>query len=98
LFQVEKDGKATSPEAPQRISPKHAAILVTRPADKITDHHQQLLNHIETQCPEVIDLRKLCLAFRAALVADDSDQLRRWIEGAKHNEFGPVVRFDYGLQ
>jgi transposase len=93
-----KTGKATSPEAPQRISPKHAAILVTRSADKITDEQQQLLNRIETQCPEVNDLRKVSLGFRAALVADDSQQLRRWIEGAKHSEFGPIVRFAYGLQ
>jgi hypothetical protein len=26
--------------------------------------------------------------FRAALVADNSKQLCRWIEGAKHSEFG----------
>jgi transposase len=93
-----KTGKATSPEAPQRISPKHAAILVTRPADKISDEQKQLLDRIEPQCSEVIDLRKISLGFRAALVADDSKQLRRWVEGAKHSEFGPVVRFAYGLQ
>jgi len=93
-----KTGKPTSPEAPQRISPKHAAILVTRPADKISDEQQQLLNRIEAQCPDVIDLRRISLGFRAALVADHSEQLRRWIEGAKHSEFGPVVRFAYGLQ
>ena len=93
-----KTGKARSPEAPQRISPKHAAILVTRPADKISDEQKQLLDRIEAQCSEVIDLRKISLGFRAALVADDSNQLRRWVEGAKHSEFGPVVRFAYGLQ
>lgn len=93
-----KTGKPTSPELPQRISPKHAAILVTRPADKINDEQQQLLDRIETQCPEVIDLRKISLGFRAALAGDDSNQLRGWVEGAKHSEFGPVVRFAYGLQ
>jgi len=56
-----KKGKTTSPQAPQRISPKHAAILVTRPADKISDEQLQLLNRIETQCPDVIDLRKISL-------------------------------------
>ena len=93
-----KTGKPTSPEAPQRISPKHAAILVTRPVDKINDEQQQLLDRIETQCPEVIDLRKISLGFRAALAGADSNQLRGWVEGAKHSEFGPVVRFAYGLQ
>ena len=93
-----KTGKPTSPEAPQRISPKHAAILVARPADKINEEQQQLLDRIAEQCPEVIDLRKISVGFRAALVADGSNQLRRWIEGAKHSGFGPVVRFAYGLQ
>jgi transposase len=93
-----KTGRPTSPEAPQRISPKHAAILVTRPADKINEEQQRLLDRIAAQCPEVIHLRKMSLGFRAALVADGSNQLRRWIEGAKHSEFGPVVRFAYGLQ
>ena len=78
---------------PQRISPKHAAILVTRPADKITDEQQLLMDRIATQCPEVIDLRRISLGFHAALIADDSNQLRDWVEGAKHSEFGPVVRF-----
>jgi transposase len=32
-----------------------------------------------------------------ALTADDSAQLRRWIEGAKRCEFGALVRFAYGL-
>jgi len=53
-----KTGKAASPEAPQRIALKHAAILVTRPADQMKDEQQQLFNHIAMQCPDVIHLRK----------------------------------------
>jgi transposase len=93
-----KTGRATSPNAPERVSPKHAAILVTRPADQMKDEQQQLFDRIATQCPEVIDLRKIALGFRAGLTADDSTQLRLWIEEAKHSEFGAVVRFAYGLQ
>lgn len=93
-----KTGKAATPNAPERISPKHAAILVTRPAEKMTDEQQQLFDRITAQCPEVCGLRQLALSFRAALTADDSTQLRQWIDGAKHCEFGAVVRFAYGLQ
>ncbi len=93
-----KTGKAAAPNAPERIAPKHAAILVTRPAEKMTDEQQQLFDRITAQCPEVSDLRQLALGFRAALTADDSTQLRQWIEGSKHCEFGAVVRFAYGLQ
>ena len=32
------------------------------------------------------------------MTADESTQIRQWIGGAKHSEFGAVVRFAYGLQ
>jgi transposase len=93
-----KTGKAARPNAPERISPKHAAILVTRAADQITDEQQRLLDRITNQCPDVVNLRRLALSFRAALTADKSTQLQQWIEGAKRCEFGHVVRFAYGLK
>jgi transposase len=92
-----KTGKAASPTAPERIAPRHAAILVTRPAEQMNKEQQQLLDRILVQCPEVFDLRQLALSFRDALRADQSAQLRRWIEKAKRCEFGAVVRFAYGL-
>ena len=91
-------GRATPPNAPERISPKHAAILVTRAADRMTDEQQHLFDRITKQCPDAGDLRRIALAFRTALTAETSMQLRGWIEGAKRCEFGPVVRFAYGLQ
>jgi transposase len=93
-----KTGRAASPKAPERIAPKHAAILVTRPVDKMKEEQQRLLDRITAQCPEVFDLRQLALGFRAALTGGESTQLRQWIERAKHCEFGAVVRFAYGLQ
>ena len=93
-----KTGKAAAPTAPERIAPRHAAILVTRPAEQRNKEQQQLLDRIQVQCPEVFDLRQLALSFREALMADQSTQLRRWIEKAKRCEFGAVVRFAYGLQ
>jgi transposase len=91
-------GKAVRPNAPERIAPKHAAILVTRAADQMTEKQQQLFDRIANQCPDVVDLRRIALAFRAALTADNSTQLRQWIEGAKRCEFGHIVRFAYGLR
>jgi transposase len=93
-----KTGKAARPNSPERISPKHAAILVTRAADQMKDEQQQLLDRIAGQCPDVLDLRRIALSFRAALTAGDARYLRRWIAGAKRSEFGHVVRFAYGLQ
>ncbi len=93
-----KTGQVTSPKVPERISPRHAARLVTRPADHTNNEQQQLLDHLALQCPAIIELRKLSLEFRAALAADDSHQLRGWIDEAQHSEFGPVVRFAYSLR
>jgi transposase len=93
-----KTSIAARPKAPERISPQHAAILVTRPLDQMKDEQQRLFDRIATQCPEVVDLRQIALAFRAGLKAGESAKLRQWVEGAKHCEFGPVVRFAYGLQ
>jgi len=59
-----KRRKAASPKAPHRIAPRHAAILVTRPTEKMTEEQRRLLDAIMGQCPEVSDLRRMALAFR----------------------------------
>jgi transposase len=91
-------GKSERCKVPEKIAPKHAAILVTRAADQITPTQQELFNRIMLQCPDIYDLRNIALAFRAALKADDARLLREWIHNAKHCQFGSVVRFAYGLQ
>lgn len=91
-------GKSAHCKAPEKIAPKHAAILVTRAADQITIPQQELLDRIMVQCPDVYDLRNIALAFRAALKAADARLMREWIHNAKHCQFGSVVRFAYGLQ
>jgi transposase len=93
-----KTGTASSSRSPERIAPRHAAILVTRPAEKMNEVQQRLFDRIVVQCPDIFELRQIALSFRAALTADRSDQLRGWIEEARRCPFGPVVRFAYGLQ
>jgi hypothetical protein len=79
VAQWRKTGKATSTKAAERISPRHAALLVTRPAEQITDQQQQLFDRLTLQCPAIIDLRQISLGFRAVLAADDANQLCQWI-------------------
>ena len=93
-----KTDKATSTKAAERISPRHAALLVTRAADQLRDEQQQLMHRLARQCPAILDLRQLALGFRAALGADNSHQLDGWIDQARHSEFRSLVRFAYGLQ
>src|SRR4051812_24280233 len=64
--------KTTRPNAPERISPRHAAILVTRGADQITEEQQRVFDRIANQCPEVVELRQIALAFRPALIGGDA--------------------------
>ena len=91
-------GPTKRTKSPEKIVPKHAAILVTRAADKITNEQQTLLDRIMAQCPDVYDLRNIALAFRSALKAETAGPLLDRIRKAKHCEFGAVVRFAYGLQ
>lgn len=91
-------GPSKRPTSPEKIAPKHAAILVTRAADKMTIEQQTLLERIMVQCPDVYDLRNIALAFRSAMKADTAGPLLDWIQKAKRCEFGAVVRFAYGLQ
>ena len=93
-----KTAQAASPKAPERISPKQAAILVTRPADQMKGEQRQLLDRIAVQCPDVVDLRQIALDFRNALAADNSSSLLHWIEQSKQSRFEALVRFANGLQ
>jgi len=92
-------GKATLSRAAERIAPKHAAILVTRAAEEMSDEQRLLFERVAVQCPEVLEMRTLALGFRDALLkADSSGPMYQWIEKAKRSVFGPVVRFAFGLQ
>jgi transposase len=64
----------------------------------MTEAQQRLFDRISNQCPDVIELRQMALAFRTALQAGESGKLRQWIEGARRCEYGAVVRFAYGLK
>jgi transposase len=86
------------PGMPERIAPKHAAILTARPRDQITVEQQTLLDRLITNCPDIVRLRSLALGFRDALKGHDGGVLQKWINEVKHCEFGPLVRFGYGLQ
>ena len=92
-----RKGRASA-KPPERISPKHAAILVTRDTDLISPEQQSLLDALSANCPDLIPLRSIAIAFREALTSHDGVMLRTWINKVKHSGFGPLVRFGYGLQ
>ena len=59
-------------------------------------HHHHRAH--DSKFRDIIALRSIALGFGDALKADRSPQLLQWIAKAKRCEFGPVVRFAYGLQ
>jgi transposase len=83
-----KTGKSQPGKLYERIAPRHAAILVTRAAGRLSDQQQELLQRIAVQCPDVIALRRLALGFREALAHDNCSKLDPWIERTKRCEFG----------
>ena len=90
--------KGKQPRTPQRISPRHVAILITRAPDKLTPENHSLLDRLVGTCPELMPLRKLALGFHVALASKDGAAMVRWIKMARHSPFGPLVRFAYGLR
>ena len=85
-------------KTPERVAPKHAAILASRPPDQMTEEQQTLLDRLIGACPDIIRIRDLALGFREALKNQDSAVLTKWIQEVKRCEFGPLVRFGYGLE
>ncbi len=91
-------GKPNAPNVPQRIAPKHAAILATRTVDQMTEEQQKLFDRIGTCCPDAFLLRSYALDFREALTNREAWRMMAWVDAAKYSPFGPLVRFAYGLQ
>ena len=51
----------------QKISPKQAAMLVTRLAARLTAEQQALLDRLSTQCPALLQLREYSAEFRGVI-------------------------------
>src|ERR1051325_11075352 len=68
-----KTGKSAAPKAPERISPKHAAILVTRAADQMTEAQQTIVRPDQQPMP-----RRYRITSDGARVSDSVDTRRVW--------------------
>jgi hypothetical protein len=91
-------GRPKASDAPQRIAPKHAAILATRAVDQMTEEQQKLLERFGACCPDALLLRSYALDFREALATCEAWRMMAWVDSAKYSRFGPLVRFAYGFR
>jgi transposase len=84
--------------APQRVAPKHAAILTAQAPEKFTPEQKTLFDRLVECCPDLLPIRRIALAFRDVFATADFAALLCWIQDTKRCRFGPLVRFAYGLQ
>ena len=91
-----------SPSVPaprtQQITPKQAAILLTKPPSQLTAEQQALLDQLSGQCPDLERLRQLCAEFREVFQRGEGQALRVWMTRAEHSGIGSLARFAAGLQ
>ena len=90
--------KAERYAKPNKIAPKHSAILACKQADKLSDEQRCLLSQLIANCPTLALMRVLAQDFRDALFGGDSARMLDWIRNATQSGLGPLVRFGFGLK
>ena|SRR5487761_208860 len=82
----------------RQISPKMAAILLARPAARLTAEQQTLLDRLSAQCPALRQLRELSAEFRDVFQKGEGHVLRSWMMRAERSGIASLARFATGLQ
>jgi len=93
-----KDLPPLSALSTQKITPKQAAMLVTRSGARLTAEQQALLDRLSKQCPALRQLREFSGEFRAVFQKREEEALHRWIVRAKNSGIRSLARFAAGLQ
>jgi transposase len=92
-----------SPEAvptvrKQQITPKQAAIWITKPPGQLATEQQALLDQLAAQCPDLVKLRQFSTEFREALQSGQGQALRAWMTRAENSGIDSLARFAAGLK
>jgi transposase len=82
----------------QQITPKQAAILLTKLSAQLTTEQQTLLDQLSMQCPDLVPLRELSAEFREVFQRGKGQALRAWMMRAESSGIGSLVRFAAGLR
>jgi transposase len=83
---------------PQKITPRHVAILLTKTAGQLTTEQQALLDQLSAQCPDLLRLRELSTEFRDVFQRGESQALRAGMIRADHSGISSLARFAAGLK
>lgn len=89
---------AVSTVRQQQITPKQAAIWITRPPGQLAVEQQVLVDRLAAQCPDFVKLRSFSIEFREALQSGQGQVLQAWTTRAENSGIDSLVRFAAGLK
>jgi transposase len=93
-----KRNRQSAPKTKQRqLSPRRAAMLIARPAEKLNDADKQLLRRLEQCCPGMPALHLLVTGFSAVFKNQDPAAFQSWTEQATATGLAPIKTFCDGL-
>jgi transposase len=93
-----KRNQQSAPKAKRRpLSPRQAAMLIARPAEKLNDAEKQLVTRLEQCCPGIAALQLPVTGFSAVFKNHDPAALQSWIERATATGLAAIKTFCDGL-
>jgi hypothetical protein len=86
-----KRNQQSAPKAKRRpLSPRQAAMLIAKPAEKLNDAEKQLVTRLEQCCPGIPALQLLVTGFSAVFKNHGPAALQSWIERATATGLAPL--------
>jgi transposase len=82
----------------ERVSPREAAILLTKPEDPVDDKDRAYRDQLLQQVPGAGRIRELCASFQALMKARDGEGLGGWLREAAVCGIGEMQSFAEGIR
>jgi len=90
--------KSAARRPTERLSAQAAAMLLTKPREKLAVSERVTLSRLLQQCPEFHELQQLGQGFKDAFLWHSSEAFTAWLEMASRSRFGTIQRFATGLR
>lgn len=94
---VQTTPKSLTAAAAKMMSPRRAAILVTRRSESLKPEEERLIADLSESCPDLIRLRAMAEGFRTSLESGQPMLLRAWMSDVQNDAFPSIARFAGGL-
>ncbi len=89
--------KSLTTAAAKTMSPRRAAILVTRRAESLRPEEERLIVNLSESCPDLLRVRAMAEGFRTALESGQPPLLKAWMKDVQNDAFPSIARFAGGL-